>query len=69
MNRIFTRLIDLPTAINAVTTVDAECDYNVYINSRISSVEQRKAYEHELRHIRLGHFHSQKSAAECEREV
>lgn len=69
MYEVFTRLIDLPCTINGVTSLDENLDYNIFINARLSAEEQKKAYDHEMRHIRLEHFYTFKSAVECEREV
>lgn len=63
------RLIDLPPTVNAVTALDEDGFYNVYINARLPRELQRKAFRHELRHISLNHFSSNKSTAECEREA
>lgn len=64
------RLIDLPPTVNAVTALDEEGFYNVYINARLPRELQKKALRHELKHISLNHFSSkEKSTAECEREA
>lgn len=52
-----TRLIPMPdTRVRAFTVCDADGDYNIYINANISAAMQRRAYRHEMRHIRRGDF-------------
>lgn len=36
MEDIFVRLKDLPYGMNAVTILDEDGDYNVYVNARLS---------------------------------
>ena len=69
MDEIICRIIELPPRVNAVTVVDENGDFNVYVNSRLSLEEQQKAYKHECRHIKKCHFHSLKSVEECEEEA
>lgn len=47
----YVRYIDLPYTIKGMTVQDINGFYNVYINSRLSFEEQRKALKHELEHI------------------
>ena len=60
MDAVIIRMIDLPYKVRAVTVKDAEGDYNIYINARLSADQQAKAFRHEVDHIRLGHFYSEK---------
>lgn len=69
MDEIFCRSISLPTKINAVTVVDDNGNYNVYINANLSIEEQKKAYIHEIRHIKKNHFFIQKAVKDCEQEA
>ena len=69
MDEIVCRVIELPSRVNAVTVVDENGDFNVYVNSHLSYDEQRNAYKHECRHIRKHHFHSHKSVEKCEQEA
>ena len=69
MDDIICRFIELPPRVNAVTVVDENGDFNIYVNSRLSTEEQRKAFSHEKRHIKKAHFHSLKSVEECEDEA
>lgn len=57
MQVIIVRYIQMPYTIHADTRKDANGDYNVYLNSLISSDAQEEAYLHELEHIRRGHFY------------
>lgn len=59
----------MPPRVNAVTVIDENGDFNVYVNSRLSVEEQQIAYKHECRHIKKDHFHSSKSVEECEKEA
>ena len=57
MDRVFTRPLQMPPRVHAVTVVDSAGDYNVYVNTRSSSQMQRIACQRELRHIRMNHFY------------
>lgn len=69
MNDIVCRVIELPARVNAVTVVDADGTFNIYVNARLSRDEQQKAYRHECRHIKKQHFYSPKTAEICEKEA
>ena len=57
MTNIIIRLQDgLPCSVRAFTVVDAEGDYNVYLNSKLTQEQLEQSYEHELRHIQNGDF-------------
>lgn len=57
MNDIFIRLQDgLPLSVRAYTIVDANGDYNIYINSKLTMEQMRKSLAHEQRHIDNGDF-------------
>ena len=56
MDNIYVRFLRFPYRIKGVTILDENADYNVYINSRLDGYGSRKAYLHELEHIRRGHF-------------
>lgn len=47
MKTVLVRYINLPSTVNAVTVVDENGDYNVYINERLSYYEKFRALEHE----------------------
>ena len=69
MDEIIFWYVDLPIRVNAVTVVDENGDFNVYVNSNLSSDAQRRAYDHERRHIKKNHFYKNKSVLECEEEA
>ena len=69
MDDIITRVIDLPPKVNAMVSLDANGDYNIYINARLSYTDQRAAFRHECNHIRLNHFFAKKGVRACEREA
>ena len=52
MERNILRLAPLPPRINAVTVVDDNGDFNIYVNENLSLEEHRRAYDHEIIHIR-----------------
>ena len=66
MNEIFVRLIDMPTTIRGYTAVDAEGNYNIYINARLSYAQQIKTYYHERLHIARDDFSDKKTIREAE---
>lgn len=70
MGRIIIRLIDAPVEFRGCVREDADGNYNVYINARLSEAEQQRALLHELRHIFFGHLDDDvKSIEEKEREA
>ena len=69
MGDILTRVIELPAGVSAMTVVDENGDYNIYINASLTREAADRALQHEMNHIRRGHFESEKSVAECEREA
>ena len=56
MDMFTTRFMEMPTKIRAFTVRDADFDYTICINSRISYEQQLEAYKHELKHINHGDF-------------
>ena len=69
MNNYICRFIDLPSRVNAITVVDENGDYNIYINVKLSDENKKKAFRHECRHIKNNHFHIERSVSECEKEA
>ena len=63
------RLAPLPPRVNAVTVVDGNGDFNIYVNENLSIEARRAAYDHELEHIRREHFFTDIPVEECEREA
>lgn len=66
MGDVFVRLLDMPVSVNGMTLMDPDTNYNIYINSRLSADEQRKALEHELEHIRRDDFYNSLPIQEIE---
>lgn len=56
MGETIIRLAALPHGLNGYVSMDAEGDYNVYINSRLTCEQQRRTLEHELEHIERDDF-------------
>ena len=70
MGEIICRIIELPRTVNAVTVVDENADYNVYVNALLSEEAQKAAFQHEKRHIQKVHFWDEsKSVLRCEQEA
>lgn len=57
MDDVFVRYQQMPYSIPAVTVLDEEGNYNVYINPILSTEDQRAAYRHEMYHIQHDHFY------------
>ncbi len=49
-------MIDLPGAIRGFTMLDLDGNYNVYISARLSTPGQKRALDHEIRHIKRGDY-------------
>ena len=58
MDEVYVRLVRLPSTICGVTVKDENGDFNVYINSNLSTSAQNRALEHEMKHIERGDFYS-----------
>lgn len=56
-----TYLIDLPYRVPGLSSVDENGDPTVYLNARLSSVQHRRTYEHELQHLRHDDFFSEEA--------
>lgn len=69
MDEVFVRCISLPSAVNAVTLVDDDGNYNVYVNNRLSYYEQKRALRHELYHIKKNHLYCDEDVESCENEA
>ena len=69
MNDVFIRLTQLPGRVKAMTVVDENSDYNIYVNSTLSQDEMKKAYLHEIQHIEKKHFDQDISVAKAEGEI
>ena len=69
MNDIVVRLMPLPAHVRAFTMVDAQGDYNVYINESMSFEQRRRSVAHEKRHIERKDFDREQRATEIERRA
>lgn len=69
LENIICRVVDLPHHIGGTTALDEDGNCNVYINARLSYEAARKAYQHELEHIKKKHFWSNKPIHLIEKEA
>ena len=69
MNDVFIRLVPLPSGVKGFVKEDADGNYNVYIREQDAREVQRETYEHELRHIRLGHLQREEWSPDLEAEA
>lgn len=56
MDNIIVRIIDMPFSVHGMTVVDADGNYNVYLNSR---GDLESAFIHELTHILNNDFYNE----------
>lgn len=68
MQNVFIRKAPLPAKIRGVTIVRDD-DYIVIVNENLSPSARRKAVQHEIRHIKRGHFYSEDPAGYIEQDV
>lgn len=69
MNEVIIRLMPLPVGVRAFTIPDAEGDYNVYLNCRLSLEQQRRSLRHEQMHIARDDFYKDVTACALERSL
>lgn len=69
MGEIIIRYVGLPPSIKAYTLTDSNDDYNIYVNSALSSIRQQQAVDHELRHIKADHFYSDSPVLQNEQAI
>ena len=50
--------MDLPCTIKAFVAMDEDGFNNIYVNSKLSREEQRKAVMHELNHLARNDFYN-----------
>jgi len=55
---IYVRSTTLPETVRAVTLPNDDGTFDIYLNSCLPDELQVRALEHELRHIKLGHFYN-----------
>jgi len=51
MGDTFCYYLDMPLSIRGVSVINPDGTITVYINSRLTYEQQRKAYQHEISHI------------------
>ena len=61
--------MELPRVCRGFTTEIKPGRYLIVLNERNSAAEDQRTLEHELAHVRLGHFDSGLSIQECEAEA
>ena len=70
MNEQIVRFLNFPETVRAVTCLDHNGDFNIYINAALTDSERSDALAHELRHIQSEHFYLEaKPIEECENEA
>ena len=69
MKEIVVRMVALPPHVRAFTMLDAQGDYNVYINEAMTYEQRVRSFAHEKRHIDNGDFYSGACATEIERQA
>ena len=69
MTDTYVRLIPLPPKVEGVTLPNDDGSFDIYINSRLSPARQQETLEHELRHIRHGHFYLDMPIDRMERQA
>ncbi len=69
MNEVIIRLLPMPVGVRAFTIPDAEGDYNVYLNCRLSAEQQRRSLRHEQMHIKRNDFYKEAGACAIERSL
>lgn len=63
----YVREVTMPFEVKGVVTPNAEDDgFNIYINSRLSDDQKRKALKHEIDHIENDDFYNDKPIEEIE---
>ena len=66
----YIRLLRFPNrSVKAATFPNDDGTFDIYLNTLYPEGELRDALKHELRHIELGHFYSDKSILQKEREA
>lgn len=69
MGEVFIRGLKLPLAIEGATVLDADGNYNVYINTLLSYETQKRTVRHELAHIKKEHFYDYEPVVHNELEA
>lgn len=69
MNDVFTVAIPLPPSVQGMVATTPDGDYQIFINAGYSLEKQREIFDHEMRHILLGHYQQNErpiAIQECE---
>lgn len=66
MEHIRTYLINLPTHVRGLTSIDDDGEPMIYLNSRLSSDQNRQTYDHEAKHIMQDDLHNSLPIEEVE---
>ena len=70
MGEIIIRVMDdIPVGIKAVTRLDCDGDYNIYLNGKLAHGVLLKALRHEMEHIYRDDWHSDLPLAQIESQV
>lgn len=56
---VFIREADLPMSIRGFIMPDADGNYNIYINNKLSDERRKLTIEHELKHLSRGDCYSE----------
>ena len=56
MEDVFVRTIPLPSKVRGFTSLDADGDYNIYINESLSPEAKERTLMHEISHISEKHL-------------
>lgn len=63
------RYIWFPSRVKALTTIDEDGRYNIYVNESLCFNQQQITIRHELEHIKNGDFDSYCDVAELEKRI
>ena len=70
MSDYYIRRLDFPNrSVKAATFPNDDGSFDIYLNTLYPEPVQEAALHHELEHIRLGHFYSEKPIREKENEA
>lgn len=56
MEEIYIRTLSLPARIKGFTSLDADGDYNIFINESLSQEAKERTLKHEIQHISEKHL-------------
>ena len=59
-------LCSFPTSVKGCVRIDKDDFASIYINQHLTAEEQRKTFEHEIRHLVHGDFSNDVPLAEAE---